>query len=72
MLKTTHDLIEHLKLDKSERELTIICSLVNSVVKCGDKSDSVAVLKQYLTNSYDFHYSYLLPVFLNVWRLFCC
>ncbi|HEV2831579.1 MAG TPA: hypothetical protein VGW31_06330 [Hanamia sp.] len=63
MLETTYELIKYLKLDKSERELTIICSLVNSIVKCGDKSDADAVLNQYLTNSYDFHYSYLLPVF---------
>jgi hypothetical protein len=62
MLKTTNELIDYLKRDKSERELTIICSLVNSILKCGDKSDVDAVLKQYLTNSFDFHHSYLLPV----------
>jgi hypothetical protein len=63
MLRTTYELIEYLKLDESDRELTIICSLVNSLVKCGDKSDAIALLHQYLTNSNDFHYSYLMPVF---------
>jgi hypothetical protein len=63
MLKTTNELIEYLKLDKSRREVSIICSLVNSIVKCGDKTDADAVLTQYLTNPYDFKYSYLLPIF---------
>nr|WP_315200309.1 hypothetical protein [uncultured Flavobacterium sp.] len=62
MLKTTIELIKHLKLDKSERELAIIESLVYAIVKCGDKSDADAILNQYLTNPSDFHYSYLLPV----------
>ncbi len=40
-----------------------MCSLVNSIVKCGYKSDADAILNQYLTNPNDFHYTYLIPVF---------
>ena len=63
MLKTTIELIEHLKRNKTERELTLINSLVYSIVACGDKRDADAVLNQYLSNPSDFHYSYLLQVF---------
>ncbi len=63
MLNATQELIGYLKLDKSKREVAIVCSLVSSILKCGDKSDADAILKQYLTNPSDFHYSYLLPVF---------
>lgn len=63
MLNTTIELIEYLKLNQSERELAIVGSLVNSIIKCGTKNDAEAVLTQYLTNPSDFHYSSLLPIF---------
>ena len=63
MLKTTHELIEYLKRPSSERESAIICSLVNSIVKCGGKSDADEILNQYLAHPFDFDYSYLLSVF---------
>ena len=63
MLKTTIELIKYLKLDESEKEATIVGSLVYSILKCGDKSDADAILNQYLTNPYDFYHSFLLPVF---------
>lgn len=63
MLKTTHELIEYLKLPSSERESAIICSLVNSIVKCGGKRDADEILKQYLVHPFDFDHTYLLPVF---------
>lgn len=63
MLKTTFELTEYLKLDQSERESTVISSLVYSILKCGDKTDADEILKQYLIHPFDFDYSYLLPVF---------
>ena len=63
MLKTTKKLIDYLKLDTKSRENSVICSLVNSIVICGDKTDADAILTQYLTNPFDFYYSFLMPIF---------
>ncbi|MFC3159403.1 hypothetical protein SAMN05443633_103319 [Chryseobacterium arachidis] len=63
MLKTTSELIEYLKLDHSERESTVIFSLVYSILQCGGKTDADEILKQCLIDPFDFHYTYLLPVF---------
>lgn len=63
MLQSTQKLIAYFQLDASLRNTTLITSLVNAVVKCGDKQDAKALFKQYLKNTSEFHYSYLLPVF---------
>lgn len=63
MLKTTKELIEYLQLEKSSRESSIICSLVNSILICGNRTDADAILTQYLTNPFDFDYSFLMPIF---------
>ncbi|MGH1519842.1 hypothetical protein [Chryseobacterium sp. JK1] len=63
MLKTTYELIEYLKSDTLERESAIICSLVNSIIKCGDKSDADEILNQYLVHPFDFDNRYLFPIF---------
>lgn len=62
MLKLTNELINVLKLDRSERDLTVISSIVYAIVQCGNKHDADAALKQYLINPSDFHYTYLLPI----------
>lgn len=66
MLVSTSKLIEYLQLDKPERDLTVINSLVYTIVQCGNKHDADAVLKQYLTNPNDFHYTFLLPIFKHL------
>lgn len=63
MLRTTTELIAYLKLEKSERDVTIIQCLVNAILKCGNKMDMDAIFVQFLNNPFDFHYSYLFPLF---------
>lgn len=60
MLKTTNELIEHLKLDKQLRDYRVVESLVYAVLKCGDKSDADVLLLHYLQDP--FEYSQLVPV----------
>ena len=62
MLKTTTELIDHLKQDKRSNNYTYINSLVNAILKCGDKDDADLILNQYLKNPFDFDHSALLPV----------
>lgn len=63
MLRTTSELIAYLKVEKSERDVTIIQSLVNAIMKCGNKTDMDAILNQLQDDPFDFHYSYLYPIF---------
>ncbi len=63
MLKSTFQLLEYLKLDKSAIESTIVSSLVNSILKCGDKNDADALITPYLQNQFKDYTSYLLPIF---------
>lgn len=63
MLRTTTELIAYLKVQKSERDITNIQCLVNAIVKCGNKTDMDAILMQFLNEPFDFHYSYLFPIF---------
>lgn len=63
MVKTTAEIIEHLKRDQQARDSTILASLVNSVLKCGDKSDADRLLPQFLSDPQDFHHALVLPVF---------
>ncbi len=63
MLKTTKELIAYLKLEKSKRDYTIVDSSVYAILKCGNKGDAEAILKQFLTNPCDFHYAFLLKIF---------
>ena len=63
MLNTTSELIEYLKLGSSSRKICYLKSLINSILKCGDKSDADAILSHYLENPFESDYSYLLPIF---------
>ena len=63
MLRATTELIAYLKVEKSERDVTIIQSLVNAIMKCGNKTDMDAILNQLQDDPFDFHYSYLYPIF---------
>ncbi len=63
MLKTTSELVEYLQLDSSSRDIDYLKPLINSILKCGDKSDADAILSYYLANPFESDYSYLLPVF---------
>ena len=62
MLKTTIELIDHLNQDNHSVNFTIINSLVNAILKCGNKEDADLILNQYLKNPFDFNHSVLLPV----------
>lgn len=63
MLRTTTELIAYLKIAKAERDVEIMLSLINATIKCGNKKDLDAILFQYLNDPFDFHYSYLFPIF---------
>ena len=62
MLKTTIELIKHLNQDKQSNSFTYINSLVNAILKCGDKDDADLILNQFLKNPFDFDHSAILPV----------
>ncbi len=63
MQKNTSELIAYLKMDKSEREVTMMRPLIYSILKSGDKTDADALLTQFLSHPTDFHYTYLFPIF---------
>lgn len=63
MLKTTSELVKYLQLDSSSRDIDYLKPLINSILKCGDKSDADTILLHYLENPFEFDYSYLLPIF---------
>ena len=53
MLKTTSELIEYLKLGSSSRKIGYLKPLINSILKCGDKSDADAILSHYLKDPFE-------------------
>ncbi len=63
MLKTTSELVKYLQLDSSSRDIDYLKPLINSILKCGDKSDADTILLYYLENPFEFDYLYLLPIF---------
>ncbi|MGX7689485.1 hypothetical protein ACWA1C_20130 [Flectobacillus roseus] len=63
MLKTTSELVKYLQLDSSSRDIDYLKPLINSILKCGDKSDADTILLHYLENPFEFDYLYLLPIF---------
>lgn len=65
MIRSTKELIEYLKIDKDERESSIVYSYVKSILKLGSKKDASQLLDVYLKSLYDFDHSYLLALFFK-------
>lgn len=63
MLKITEELIKYLSQDEDKIDGTIISSYINSILKCGTKSDARFLLDYYMSKPHDFYSGYLLNIF---------
>jgi hypothetical protein len=63
MIKSTTELIEYLKIDKSQRETSPVQSYVEAILKLGSKEDASLLLDSYLKHPFNFDHRYLLALF---------